>query len=255
MQGDQGLRPVDKSLNRFERFRNDISDLKQRWDNRIVLERCSLSELYIDCRLEIVLYGDWRVGPDEYLWVCRIACDSAVIESICPNRGVYPADSDETYCRNEVGMFVLVAHGGKVPKVLVRSVFRPYLFQKKLFKAGDGLIYRRETGMGWEVFPWRGREIERFSRIKIGDSGYPNALGGIIQCGAEIAKNVTNDIRKRYWDFLFGPVGQLVVNGWIEINERTALQLGNNLVEGSIQGRRKTTQPVNIAVGPLNFCP
>src|SRR5689334_9651754 len=116
-------------LNRFERFRDDLRYLKERWDNRIVLERCSLAKLYIDGRLEIVLYGDWPVGFDHCLWACRVCADRQIIDR--------PASGSEVEChyvykgddRNEVGVFRVVVQVGKGPKVFVRSVFGPYLFK------------------------------------------------------------------------------------------------------------------------------
>jgi hypothetical protein len=59
-------------------------------------------------------------------------------------------------------MFIVVVQLGELPKVLVRSVFRPYLLQKKFFESGEGLLYRRETRMGREIFPWRGRKMDSF---------------------------------------------------------------------------------------------
>lgn len=221
MESDYNLVP-NEAFDRVERFQNDLRNLKERWDNRLVLERCSLAELYLNGRLEVVLHGDWSGGPADIKWACRIAADSAILYPDVADLGIHVIDRKDRNDRHEVVMFGVVIQLGKRPKVLVRSVFRPYLLQKKFFKSGEGLLYRRETGMGWEVFPWRGREIDRFFRVEVGDAAADNALRDIIQCGPEISESVTDNIRQRFWNWLFGPIGQLVIRRGIEINERTA---------------------------------
>ena len=62
MESDYNLVP-NEAFDRVERFQNDLRNLKERWDNRLVLERCSLAELYLNGRLEVVLHGDWSGGP------------------------------------------------------------------------------------------------------------------------------------------------------------------------------------------------
>lgn len=245
---------ADKALDRVERFRDDLRDLNERWDNRLVLERCSLAELYFNGRLEVVLHSNWGCGSSNYHWACRIAADIAIPRYDPADLGVQIFDREDADNWNEVVMFGVIVQRGEGPKVLVRSVFRPYLLQKKFFESWEGLLYRRETGIGWEVFPWRGRKFDRFFRIKIGNSGMDDTVRNIIQCGSEIAESVTDDIRQRFWNWLFGPVGQRVISGRIEINDRTS-RFVNNLVEGAVEGARHLPQPINIAVGPLNLYP
>lgn len=253
MSGEYLAPGINEAFDRVERFRNDLTNLKERWDNRLVLERCSLAELYLNGRLEIVLHGDWGGGPADVNWACRIAADITILQPNAADLGIHIIDGNHGNNRHEVVMFVVVVQLGEGPKMFVRSVFRPYLLQKKFFKSGEGLLYRRETGVGWEVFPWRGREIDHLFRVEVGDIAADNALCDIIQCGPEIAESITNDIRQRFWNWLFGPVGQLVIRRGIEINDRTASFFHDNFVEGTIKGRRHASQLINIAVGPLNL--
>jgi len=47
--------PLDEGGEPIDGFASKLRDLRKRWDNRIVLERCSLAELYINGHLDVVL--------------------------------------------------------------------------------------------------------------------------------------------------------------------------------------------------------
>ena len=95
MSGEYLAPGVNETFDRVERFRNDLRNLKERWDNRLVLERCSLAELYINGRLEVVLHGDWHVGIDQYRWACRIKAGGAVCDGHPSCFGINGPDIDD----------------------------------------------------------------------------------------------------------------------------------------------------------------
>src|SRR4051794_23456675 len=122
------LDPPYQGGEQFEKLAGELRDLRKRWDNRLVLERCSLAELYLHGRLEIVLYGDWLLGPNQYVWACRGKAERDVLDGRSHEDG---ANIDNGDHRNEVIVLPVIVEGVKVPKTLVRSVFRTYLFKKE----------------------------------------------------------------------------------------------------------------------------
>jgi hypothetical protein len=246
-----GLCIADESLKPIERLRDHFRDLKQRWDNRLVLERCSLAELYLHGRLEVVIHGDWVWGFNEYTWACRIKAEAAIthFQSASTERDVpYFDDIDR---RDKEVVFVVVVDGAETPKSFVRSIFRPYVFRKKFFKTGDGLLYRRETGVGYEIFPFNGDGEMWFGpRIISENSDY--AASEMVKRGPEVLDDITDDACKDFWDIMFGPVGKLVL-GRVEVYDRIATFPNVEFIESSIEGVGTGSNLINVSVGPLNL--
>lgn len=240
---DHVLKPVEGVA---DKFRN----LRQRWDNRLVLERCSLAELYINGRIEIVAYGDWAWGRNQYVWACRIKAEPAVDQLGASELGIDIVDATNGNGRDKIIVLVVVAEGMKLPKMFVRSVFRPYLIEKKFFRAGDGLLYRRETSGGYEVLPF-GTKREMDFRWR-GDPGSDDSSSKMIKCAPEVAKRIADDACKHLWDVLFGPKGQFMMRR-IQVNDRLAFQAVGNLVQVPVERVGSLPQFVNVAVGPLNL--
>jgi hypothetical protein len=59
-------------------MRDDLAQIKKRWDNRLILEQTPLWEGYLNGRFEIVLYLDWRIRSHDYCLACRIGLQCAV---------------------------------------------------------------------------------------------------------------------------------------------------------------------------------
>ena len=54
----------NEALEGVKRLRDDLRHLRERWDDRLVLEDRPFWEVYLYGRAEIVVYGDWGVGSD-----------------------------------------------------------------------------------------------------------------------------------------------------------------------------------------------
>jgi hypothetical protein len=247
------LDALDERANPFQRFAGELADLRERWNNRLVLELCSLAEQYVNGRLEIVTYGDWRIGLEQYHWACRIKADAAVLKGVCAGNNVDIVDTDDCDKRNEVIVLVVLVEGAKVPKALVRSVFRPYLFKKQFCKTGDGLLYRRESGMGYEVFPFRDGEVKR--SFGAGSPGINDCARGMVKRFADIPHGGTDNACEDLWDALFGPEGYLH-RCRIVVNDRRAF-LGmahdDDFIQFPVQGGTSLSKLIDVAVGPLNL--
>jgi hypothetical protein len=76
-----------ESFEAAERLRDDLAQVKKRWDNRLILEKTPLWEGYLNGRFEIILYMDWRIGTRNYNLACRVAVHRAVIGFDDPSRG------------------------------------------------------------------------------------------------------------------------------------------------------------------------
>lgn len=70
--GDELGAIADQCFELVKRTGNDASNLRKRWDNRIVLERSSVSELYVDGRFNIAIHGKWESAFENYKWLCRV---------------------------------------------------------------------------------------------------------------------------------------------------------------------------------------
>jgi hypothetical protein len=246
------LDPLNEGGEPIDGLAGKLRDLRERWDNRLVLERSSLAELYVNGRLEIVLHGDWYFGVEQYIWACRWKADGAVIEGNPSDLCIDRADIHDGDDGNKVVMFAVSVEGVKVPKMLVRSVFRTYFFKKEFCKTGGGLLYRRETGMGYEVFPFRDWKVERPQRALA--PGIHNSNGGVVECLPDIVEGIPNDASKRFWNILFGPEGYAVACR-IKVDDRRAFLLPRigEFVQAPIQRGAPSPEFINVAVGPLNL--
>lgn len=141
---DLALLP-DQCFELIESVGHDASDIRQRWSDRVVLERSSVSKLYLNNRVEILLYGEWLVGDDKVDWVCRIRPDYRVLNGDPGKVGVHPGDLG--HCnggQNEV-VLVVVVEGVEGPKGLVMSIGRPYFVKKKVDRPWECSLYRVEV--------------------------------------------------------------------------------------------------------------
>lgn len=236
---------------RHDSFADQIRNLRERWDNRLVLERVSLAEMYLNGRLEIVLHGDWSDRADHIYWACRVAAEPAILHNVSAHAGIDVADLDNRNGRNDQVVLVNVVEGVELPEALIPSICRPYLFEKKFFGTGEGLLYRREGRVGFDVFPF-GTHGKEWTIRRVGVQGTQDSSSQMIQCSPAIVDRITDDECQRFWDWLFGPVGKLV-HGRITLNHVTAHLADCDLVQAAIQRISHPPQFVNVAVGPLNL--
>ena len=243
--------PLEEGGEPINGLAGELRNLRKRWDNRLVLERCSLAELYVNGRLEIVLHGDWSVGLKEYEWAYRMKANPTILKENPSEFCVDATDIGDCDNGSEVVMFAVSVEGVKIPQMLVRSVFRTYVFEKEFCKTGDGLLYRRETAMGYEVFPFRDWEVERPLRALA--PGIDNSRGGVVECLPDVIEGIADNSGERVWN-LFGPEGYAVF-GRVKVDDRSALFVPRirEFVQTPIQRGAPSPEFINVAVGPLNL--
>lgn len=244
---------ADQCFEFVERTCNDASDLRERWNNRIVLERSSLSELYLDGRIEILIYGEWGTGADQVDWFCRISPCAAVSHNRAPNAGVEPGHHGECDRGQDEVVFVVVVEGMEGPKRFVLSVGRTYLVEKKVCRSGEGGLYRLQivngrTAGGYKVFPFLSH-----GKVPVGLplDGFSNAGSQMIKGSPEIVNGVSNDERGHFRDWFQRAISQSEP-GWLRIG-RGDIGLNVDAMPFPGQGHRFGNQLINVAVGPLNL--
>jgi hypothetical protein len=193
-------------IERIECFRNELAELRERWDNRLVLERASLAEIYANGRLEILLYGNWNIGRNDVLWAVRVSADTTIGELVGSD-GPGPDDASQSNRWDKQVMFVVIVQDMEGPERVVRSVLRPYVFEKKVFSVGEGLLYRVEDGGGFKVFPvFTHREM--WLRLRIDSSN--DAGAHVIQCSSQVMDRISNDERKCLGHRFGGTIDDLI---------------------------------------------
>lgn len=243
--GDTAELCVNQALKGVERFSHDIADLHKRWDNRIVLERCSVAELYLNGRIDIALYGNGLAGFNDVNWLCRVSAEASErIEGAASD--VEPGDTGEGDCGDEQIVLVVVVEGVECPETFVRSVGRAQLIKKKFRSTREGLLYRREgLGFGYEVLPvFPHREVD----LSFGVDRANNRGCQMIECAPEIMNGITNHQRQQLWDWL----RRLIIQCRITVN-RTGVVVQYDRIEFRRQGLGDSSQLINVAIGPLNL--
>lgn len=239
----------DEDLQRVECLRDNLRHLRERWDNRLVLEDSSLWEVYSDGRAEIILYGDWGVGSDDANWAVRIPAHRAVFESIGANPGVDIIDVYDGDRRQEIIVMIEVAEASGGPKIEVRVPARFYVFEDKFCGIGEGLLYRDIVGGNFKVFPF-------FRKRKMEFLGGPNDAGGgihpVVEGFSKIVDCIAHDRAKMLCDWLFGPVGEAKTIRFSQDCYR-AFRPVSDFIQVLGQGGRIADNLFNQAIGPFNL--
>ena len=239
----------DEAFERVKRLGNDLRHLRQRWNDRLVLEDGPFWEVYLNGRAEIIVYGDWGVGSDDVNWAVRIPANRAIGDSIGANPGVDIFDFYDSDRRHEIIVFVEVAQVGAGPKMEVRVPARLYVFEDKFRSIGEGLLYRRVVGGGFKVFPFfRKREV---GLHRLAD-GLQGSVNPVVKSLPKIVEGVSDDRAKVIYDWLFGPVGQLKTIRLGKDGDRSGGSI-RNLVQPFGQGGRVTDNRINVAIGPFDL--
>lgn len=195
----------EKFFAAVEGLRRGLDAIQERWDNRLILEETPLWEGYICGRFEILLYGNWGAGADHLNFVCRIAADAAVPHGVGADAGVDVANLGEGDGWQDESVFVGViesADGAECLSIPVRVRFD--FIPDEDTSIGEGLLYRLVGGLGFKVFnivPKRHRESTRGICC-------PECLdrggGPVIEAGAQVVDDISDDQRKMLRDWLFG---------------------------------------------------
>lgn len=227
---------VNEALEFVDRSGYQSCDLGERWNNRLVLERSSLAELYINSRIEVVLHGEWRVGGDKVDWFCRVAADPAIAYNTIADACVESIDANNRDGGQDQVVFVVVVEGVEGPERFVRSIGRPYLVEKKVHRSGEGCLYRVEVrnglpGMGYKVLPFRPhREVGLASPlVRPADTS-----GQVVECSTEVMEGVADNERGKLCDWLKWSISQCEA-GWIRVG-RLNVSLDSDAVPIFAQG-------------------
>lgn len=239
---------ADQALERVDRFRDDLRNLRQRWDNRLVLKRSSWPEAYLDGRLEIALYGNWPGGADKKLWLGCVSPDSRVSHHVSPD---HQGDVHTHECDigDEQVMLVVIVEIVESPKRFVRSVLRPYLIKDEVLSSGQGLLYEVQDGRGYKVLP---RWVDREMLFGFSPNSSHNACAQVVEGGPEIVGSVSYRERQRLRDWLCGAVNEPEGAGLV-MGPGPHIRLHSQSVEIVSQGTCHADKFVNVAVGPLNL--
>jgi hypothetical protein len=147
----------DEFIKAVERFRDDLAQIKKRWDNRLILEKIALWEGYLNGSFEIVLYMNWRIRAKDYRLACRIGVHGAIFSGD-HRRGssaghIDILDGNNCNCGQNEVMFVDVVQLGHGIKVRVPTRIRFYLVPNECGDGWNGLLYRSITSGGFVILP------------------------------------------------------------------------------------------------------
>lgn len=239
----------DEAFERVKRLGDDLRHLRERWNDRLILEDGPVWESYFDGRAEIIVYGDWGIGTDDANWAVRIPANATVLDSIGANPGVDVFDIYDRDRRYEIVVFVEIAQAGAGPKVEVCIPARLYFFENKFRGIGEGLLYRRIMGGGFKVFPFfRKREMNLFGLA----DGSQSRISPVVESLPKVVDGISDDRAKVICDWLFGSVGQAKT---IRLGEHRDGPGGSirNLVQLFGEGGRIADNRINVAIGPFDL--
>lgn len=239
----------DEAFERVKRLGDDLRHLRERWNNRLILENGSVWESYFDGRAEIIVYGDWGVGPDDDIWAVRILAHDTILESIGAKSGVDVFDIYDRDRRHEIVVFVEIAQADAGPKVAVRIPARLYRFEDKFCGIGEGLLYRQIMAGGFKVFPF-------FRKRKMNLSGFSDGsqsrISPIVEGLPKVVDGISDDSAKMICDWLFGPIGQVKTIRLGEYSDGSC-GLARNFVQIFGEGGRIADNRINVAIGPFDL--
>jgi hypothetical protein len=157
--GPLGIGDSDEFLKGIEGLLDDLSQLKERWDNRLILEKASLGDAYMSGRFEVLLYGEWPAASHDVEWACRVVSDSAIAHYGSADPDVNVGDACDGDGGDKQIMLIVVVESMEGPKLFVRPILGPYSFEKNICSSGEGDLYRCEPFGIYKVFPNMGKLI------------------------------------------------------------------------------------------------
>lgn len=242
---------IDEIIQRVNGLRRDLRQVKQCWDNRLILEERPVREHHLNGRVEAIFHGNWLIGADKKYWVVRVAATGAFLDAISPRAGVDVIHACDGNDWQEIVVFVPVAQVADSPKVKISAFAGLYVCEDERCKVGEGLLYRNVLRVSFKVFPFvrLKREVGHSARLveQRNCSCYP-----IIQGFPKVVENVANDAAKMLRDWLFGPVGQLI-EVWFDQQHNGTRRFDPNLIQVSGKGGGLLDKRINVAVGPFDL--
>jgi hypothetical protein len=180
----------EEFFKRCDRFRGRLRELKQRWDNRLILEREPWGEAYLAGRLSVVCYLQAIGRLDGEV------CTSAQHGNADIAKGVlalvYGANANHApnvNDGNEESVLVEVVKLRDFPKMEVPSFVRLYRVHDEVGKIGEGFLYASQgPGVGYKLVPFFAYR-ERDPIIVL-----PNGVeGNVVEGRSEVVDNISDD--------------------------------------------------------------
>lgn len=242
---------ADQCFKLIESVGNKSCDLRERWNNRLVLENRSLSELYINGKFGVVLYGDVAFATlkgKHAKWACSIVADDIPCGPITAYQGIEALNLRDCDGRNDEVMFVVIVEIVEPPKHLIRGILRPYIFKDEFFPSGKSFLYQIQDGGGFENLPFGSNGEVGFC------SGFDRSnhcRGKVIKRRSEIMDGIPQHESQDAWDRLLGAIMNIDA-GFVSVGKHRA-SVERNFVELMAQRLSGDAQLVNVAVGPFNL--
>lgn len=107
----------EEVFERIQCFSDDLRHLRERWNNRRVLENRPIWETHFNGRAEIILYGNWSIGADHLNFAVCISAYVQVFHSIRTNIGVDIIDICGGDDRQEIVVLIIIAEARRGPEV------------------------------------------------------------------------------------------------------------------------------------------
>ena len=239
----------NEDFERVQRLADDLRHVKERWDNRLVLENSPLWEGYFNGNFEIVLFGDTsKWSGVKGLWFVRVPAHLEAADRYVAKLDVLSLDLPKGDNGDEIIMFVLVAQAGGGPEVKVPIPARFYFFSNERRRIGEGLLYRCE-GLGcFKVFSFL-----RKGEVKLlgGANAERRSVHPKFKAFPKVVDGVARDCAKMLRDRLFGKVGDPIT---IRLSkERYAPTRHPQIIYPAGQDILIGDKLVNVALGPFDL--
>lgn len=241
--------PPEIRRKRIDDTKHQLRQVQERWDNRLILERESLFEAYLDGRICIGLVV--KMGGGAFL------DGASVTEDTNPMRGerasgilIYEFDSGlkRVTTKYDRSMLVEVIEFIECPKGKISSLVRLYRIDNKLAKVGTDLLFKSEIDGLYKFFPRFMHGEVGVSTIGISSHVADNFGHRVVKRASEVVNSVTDDNAK--------PVDGECAGG-PEIKAEIA-SLRISIDEMSVTFRpQKALNPglrvTDVLIGPLNL--
>ena len=235
--------PEAERLKRLDRLQREFRELNQRWDNRLVLERCSFAEEYSRGRLSLAVYlkrirrSNGGENAFAYDTECQIFEDVVVLH-------FFRVDSSNALiCENwnQQPVFVEIVQVPHGPKTNVASFVRLYLVRDERRDVWGGLLYTSVLNGGYKFLP-RFCHRESDFAIRSADNFYRHVVKG----GSEIVDRVSDNEGGIFWRHAPDEAQDVVSGIRLSIDQQTA--------EVSVkEGFENLLEVLDVVIGPLNL--
>jgi hypothetical protein len=237
-----GVIPETEKLKRFDSLKNQLRELGERFENRLVLERCSWCEAYVDGRLSVVVYLDLSEPLREVQNCPLLNAEANLAEPIAALVfDVHPGKATDIHGRDEESMLVDIVKCTQFPDLKLTSLVRLYFINDMRGKIGQGFLYRSVIGGALNVVPFfagrHGRPIVTGSELN----------NDVVEGRSKVMNCITNNER----DFGWKRGGRVYLDA---IVPRLRILLNMQSAEVSFEeGYNNRQKILDVAVGPLNL--